>query len=111
MATYESLSQADKDSLQEFLNDLRTEIVYVYKCTVNAGITLSVWSSTISDIVDQLDAGEVIPNTSGRADAQAVHKANLVENLMPYVTTLASLSTSDHRDHMVPVAGARNLKV
>jgi len=109
MGTYNNLSNADKQDVRAFMEDLRTQSAKIYNHAIEAGVLLSAWNGGINDIITGLDASEKIPNRTHRDGAQDVTRENIVNNLMSYVTTLAELGSIGHRDNIVPAAGARNV--
>ena len=71
MATYESLTQAEKEAVA--LGDVwvRGALVSLKRFTDEADFDLKLqyWTDTIAPILATLDAGEVIPQASGHAGA------------------------------------------
>jgi len=111
MGLYVDLAQADKDRIQTLLALVRPEAARLYKDAINTGAMVSEWNAGVSALITGLDVGELIPNTTGLAGAQAITKENLANNLMAYITSRSGFATTGHRDNIVPAAGAHNVQV
>ena len=79
MATYASLTQAQKDSLALGDKWVRGALVSLKQFTDNADFDLKLqyWTDTIAPILALLDAGATIPQASGHAGASDLTKAQL----------------------------------
>lgn len=81
MATYASLTTEQKDAVQSLVNGLRGADVAIQAVMRQAAVLGAAWNGGISDLVNGLTDGEVIPNTSGLAGAQSVSKADAINSV------------------------------
>jgi len=98
MVTYASLSQVDKDLLAAWEAQTRAWVNGLSRLIVEArALKASLDASGgAGDILDSLDAGEVVPNSGGLRGAQALTKeewatlrtAGLADYLTKYDTTV-----------------------
>ena len=71
MATYESLTQAEKDKIAQAERWMRGAIssLVAYADTADFNLKEQYWINEVKPIVDTLDVGEIIPNSSGLGGA------------------------------------------
>lgn len=109
MATYGSLPAEGKARIQGYLAVARPLQGEIYALALRAAVSQSDWNTGVSALIASLDAAEEIPNTTGLAGAREVTKENLANNLAAYIADVSGLSTSGHRENMLPACGAANL--
>lgn len=109
MATYDSLTQDQKDDIQGLLLIVRPAQGDILRLARALQPVMSLWNGGVSSLVSSLEVAENIPNTTSLVGADSVTRENLLNNLMAYVTAVAALSTQAHVDNMTPAAGAPNL--
>ena len=109
MATWDSLSQSDKDRVQAALQNIRPLSNEIYQLAQKCGPVISDWNGGTSAIIASLDALEEVPNATSLAGALPLAKENIADNLLSYITTVSGLATTAHRDNIVPAAGAVNV--
>jgi hypothetical protein len=88
MATYASLTAEQKDATQSLVNAIRGATIAFAALAKQGQVVSAAWNGGLSDVVNSLDANEVIPNTSGYAGAQGVSKAD-VTNFAGYLIDLS----------------------
>jgi len=93
MATYASLSQEQKDTIQSFTNNLRTWAGEQARANRHASAFNDQYNAQASAIVASLDAGEVVPNTSSLDGAGSVTKEELVSVTAHIQNILADMSS------------------
>ena len=93
MATYASLTPEQQDSVQSLVNALRAAYIALQAAAKQGQIMGAAWNGGISTIVNSLDAGETIPNTSGYAGAQGLAPADVV-NSVGYFIDLSNPSNN-----------------
>lgn len=81
MASYESLTAEQKQAIQDLANPVRSADSLVSRVMILGQAISASWNGGVSDLVNSLDDGEVIPNTSGLAGAQGVSKADLINSV------------------------------
>lgn len=77
MGLYVNLSQSDKDTLAAGGRDVRGWLNGIISAGINQARALDAFfkaSGSAGDILDSLDAGEIVPNSSGIAGAQDLTK-------------------------------------
>ena len=79
MATYASLTQAEKNTIAQAERWMRGAIssLVAYADTADFNMKEQYWLGEVKPIVDTLDPGEVIPNTSGLAGAGDITEAQM----------------------------------
>ena len=80
MATYESLTQEEKDTIAQAERYMRGAIssLVAYADTADFNLKEQYWLNEVKPIIDTLDVGEIIPNSSGLAGA-----VDITETEMP----------------------------
>lgn len=95
MATYDSLTQANKDKLNFFVTQLRAEYGGLARFLDGVDdLKVHYAAQAIGAIISSLDAGAVVPNMSGLAGAGDLTK----EQLQTAVTDMNSLLTAWYTD-------------
>lgn len=84
MATWASLTQQQQDAAQSMANAVRGLQITWQHLATGGQVVSAAWNGGISDIVNGLDSGEIIPNASGLAGAQGLAKADLI-NMVGYL--------------------------
>jgi hypothetical protein len=112
MATWASLTQAQKDTVQAVVNPVRALAGNFAQLMNDAKDLGLAWNNGASAIVATLDAGESIPNGTGLADAAPLTKDKLVNLVGYYITVGAtpdgssgSYNTNYHRAVYLDAAG------
>ena len=99
MALYTDLTQADKDLLGAFERNTRGWINQVLAKGIIQARALDAArtaSGGVQSIIDSLDVGEIVPNSSGIAGAQELTKAEwntLIGGLSSFLSTYDTLAT------------------
>lgn len=116
MATYDSLTQEQKDLLANFTNLARSWAGEQGRTNNHADAVDTSWNANISAIVTSLDAGEVIPNASGLKGAQSLTKeevTTLVSHMQNMLSDMSShtagFNTAALRQVWSKAAGPDNL--
>ncbi len=89
MATWASLTTEQKATVESFVNAIRGATTTFAGLTKQGQVIGAAWNGGVSTIVQSLDAGEVIPNTSGLDGAQSVAPAD-VTNFAGYLIDLSN---------------------
>ena len=79
MATYESLTTEEKQKIAQAERWLRGAMssLVAYADDADFNLKEQYWLSEVKPIVDTLDPGEIIPNTSGLAGAVDITEAQM----------------------------------
>lgn len=116
MATYDSLSQEEKDLLAAYTNLIRSWSGEQARSNNHADAINDDWNAQIVTIVGSLDAGEVIPNASGLSGSASLTEAEVttltshVQNILLDMSTHTSgFNTSTLRQAWTKAAGATNM--
>ena len=109
MATYASLSAAQKQQIADLLMIACPAQVEILRLARKLQPAVSAWNAGVSALIASLDNGASVPNPTNLAGAAALTKENIANNLMAYVVTAAGPSSQGHVDNMTPAAGSINL--
>jgi hypothetical protein len=110
MATYNSLTQEQKNILGALATQTRAFAGVLARANTIAEVLVDDWNAQVSAIVSSLDPGEVIPNTSGLAGAASVTKEEIVNLFDTSLTNLlATYNTATARQLYVKLAGPSNV--
>ena len=110
MATYDSLTQEQKNILGALTTQTRAFAGKLARDNTVAEVLVDDWNAQVSAIVATLDAGEIIPNLSGLNGAAAITKEELTTLLGTSITNLlATYNTTAARELYVKLAGPGNV--
>jgi hypothetical protein len=116
MATYASLTTEEKNILQNMTNMLRGWAGEQARTNNHAEVINDDYNAQVVTLLTSLDAGEVIPNTSGLAGAASLTKEEVttlvshVQNILTDMSTHTSgFNTTTLRQAWTKAAGAANL--
>lgn len=116
MATYASLTDEQKNILQNMTNLLRSWAGETGRTNNHGEAINDDYNAQTSVILTSLDAGEVIPNTSGLAGAASLTKEEVttlvshVQNMQADMSTHTSgFNTAALRQAWTKAAGAANM--
>ena len=93
MATYDSLSNSDKNVLQNMTNMCRAWCGEQARSNNHADVINTDYNAQTSAIISSLDAEEVIPNTSGLAGANNLTKEELITLVSHMQNILSNMSS------------------
>jgi hypothetical protein len=108
MVTYDSLSVEEQAQLQAWVNQFRSFATNFIGKGVVTGRALDAARSAsggAQDLIDSLDALEVVPNTSGLAGAQGLTKEELGALITGLSAFLASYDTTNVRENVAKAGG------
>lgn len=108
MATYNSLTQEEKDILAAWERNLRGFANGILATGIIQARTLDAARSATGgaqDILDTLDPGEVIPNSSGIAGAQNLDTAEMATLITGLTNFLSTYDTLGTRQNLAKAAG------
>ena len=116
MATYDSLSTEDKAILQNMTNMCRSWSGEQARTNNHGEAINTTYNAQVVTILSSLDAGEVVPNTSGLAGAASLTKEQvitLVSHIQNVQTDMSTHTNGFNTDGLRQVwaiaAGAENL--
>lgn len=109
MATFSSYTSAQQAQILAFMPLFRSAIVgLVGAC--NQGATLDgTWTGAISTLVTGLDAGTVIPDTTGLAGAMPLAREDVLAIMTAIEGLLATANTPAQRAEYLKVVGPVNM--
>lgn len=93
MATYDELSVADKQKVDEFVNPLRMVIQHFSRVIdhVQNGL-MPKWTGNVETVIASLDANAVVPDKSTIVDSEPLTKEEIA-NLVVFLSAVASAET------------------
>ena len=109
MALYDGLTREQKGLLQAFLNNVRAWSGEQARVNNHGEAINTDYTAQVSAIIASLDAGEIIPNSSGLAGAASIVKEDLMSVVAHIQGVLTTYNTPEHREAWVKMAGANNL--
>ncbi len=116
MATYASLTTEQKNILAAFTNNLRAWCGEMARTNNHADASNTSYNSFVTTILSSLDAGEIVPNTSGLPGAQSLTKEEVItlvshqQNMLTDMSThTGGFNTATLRQTWSKAAGAANL--
>ena len=110
MATYNSLTQRQKEILGALTAQVRAFAGEFARTNIKAEVLVDDWNAQVSAIVSTLNAGETIPNISGlrgAADTTKEELTNLLSTSLPNL--LSTYNTTAARELYVKLAGPDNV--
>lgn len=105
MATYDSLTAEQKASVQNADNNLRSFMGQLLAMFTTGEVFDEELLAGVEDLVDGLDAGEVIPNSTGLRGSVALDKAEW-KLMVTYLRAFNDLETDAVRQLLIKAAGA-----
>lgn len=116
MATYASLTTEQKNILQDMVNLCRAWAGEQARVNNHADAINTTYNAQVVTILSSLDAGEVVPNTSGLRGAASLTKEEVttlvshIQNMLTGMGTHTSgFNTKTLRQVWAKAAGASNL--
>lgn len=109
MASYDGLTTEQKNLLQAFTNFVRAWSGEQARANNHGAVANADYIAQIFTILGDLDAGQIIPNTSGLAGAASLVKEDLVSIVSHIQGILASYNTEPHRQLWIRATGAANM--
>lgn len=107
--TYDELTNEQKSVLQDWLNVLRALAGEQARTNNHAAAVDVAYGSQIQDILTALDAGEVLPNTSGLAGAQGLPKEEVISVVAHFQGIRTNYDTTGHRQLWTKLCGTANM--
>ncbi len=107
--TYAELTVEQQAIIQNFVGLLRAWTGEQGRTNNHGDVLNTDYNAQSSAILASLDAGEVIPNTSGLAGAASLVKEDVVSMVAHVQGILTGYNTAAHRQLWVRAAGAGNL--
>lgn len=110
MATYASLTADQQALVQSFVNGLRGADIKLQAVMSDALVLGAAWNGGVSTIVQSLDAGETIPNTSGLDGAQGLAPADVTNTAGYFIDMSNSANTVGGGGYNTPFHQALRVK-
>lgn len=108
MAAFSALTETQQVQVQAFMPLFRSSIIQLAQAC-NQGARLdSVWQNTILASVTSLDAGTVIPDTTGLAGAAPLTREDVLGMMGAIEALLANVNTSAAQVEYVKAVGPAN---
>lgn len=109
MASYTELTSEQQELLQAFLNFARAWVGEQARAFNHADVAKDAYTSQIASIMAQLDAGSVLPNSSGLDGAQSITKEELGAVVTAINGMLTSYNTTAIREAWTKLCGLTNM--
>ena len=110
MATWAELPIEDQQAFSAWMNQLlRPAAGEIARVLYHLDVTKVAYTATAQDIYNSLDAGAVIPNTSGLSGAVPLTKTQLGPMLAALNSLLADYNSEDDKELYVRLAGGPNV--
>ena len=94
MAWPESLTASQQAAVQSFATSCRSFAAGLSQLNILAAAIGAEWAGGVSTLVNSLQSGDLIPNTSGLAGSQDLAPAD-VANLAGYATNISNPNNAD----------------
>lgn len=110
MASYNELTNEQRDVLQSWLNNLRAVSGELARVCNHMSALDTVYNSQVTTILAALTDNTVVPNTSGLQGAQALDvDAEAVTIMAHFQGVLTNYGTANHRQLWAKACGGSNL--
>ena len=104
-----TITQEEANDLKAYLQLLATTAGKLNDAAKDCGLVKAAYDSAASAVLVKLGGSAVMPNPTSLGQTGDLTQPNVVNNLQAYMTTVAALDTSGHKENLWKAAGLANM--